>query len=147
VPTAEADFVDAEAHILSSPRADASAEARGLNRMMSMVNGSRLGVATMGLGIMRRAFIEGAIYASQRTAFGKPLHELPLVCGTLVRMAVEVEAVSSVVFEASSLAGSSDRPRRSITTKPRSCLRSSATAYGCSPTPSAVAASRRVISR
>ena len=107
VPTAEVDFVDAEAHILSSPRADASAEARGLNRMMSMVNGSRLGVATMGLGIMRRAFIEGAIYASQRAAFGKPLHELPLVCGTLVRMAVEVEAVSSVVFEASSLAGSS----------------------------------------
>ena len=106
VPTAEIDFVDAEAYIMSSPRADGGSEARGLNRMMSMVNGSRLGVATMGLGIMRRSLLEAAIYAAHRTAFGKPLHDLPLVRETLVRMAVEIEAVSSVVFEASSLAGS-----------------------------------------
>jgi acyl-CoA dehydrogenase len=106
VPTAEVDFVDAEAYIMSSPRADGGSEARGLNRMMSMVNGSRLGVSTMGLGIMRRSFLEGAIYAAHRTAFGKPLNELPLVRETLVRMAVEIEAVSSVVFEAASLAGS-----------------------------------------
>lgn len=105
VPTAEVDFVDAEAFILSSPQADNSPEARGLNRMMSMVNGSRLGVATMGLGIMRRSFLEGAIYAAHREAFGRTLNELPLVRETLVRMAVEIEAVSSVVFEASSLAG------------------------------------------
>jgi alkylation response protein AidB-like acyl-CoA dehydrogenase len=106
VPTAEIDFVNAEAYIMSSPRANGS-EARGLNRMMSMVNGSRLGVATMGLGIMRRSLLEGAIYASHRTAFNKSLNALPMVRETLVRMAVEVEAVSSVVFEASSLAGSS----------------------------------------
>ncbi len=107
VPTAEIDFVDAEAYILSNPKAGAESGARGLNRMMSMVNGSRLGVATMGLGIMRRSFLESAIYAAHRTAFGKPLNKLPMVRETLVRMAVEVEAVSSVVFEASSLAGSS----------------------------------------
>jgi hypothetical protein len=105
VPTAEIDFVDAEAYILSSTRADGGSGARGLNRMMSMVNGSRLGVATMGLGIMRRSFLEGAIYAAHRTAFGKPLNALPLVRETLVKMAIEIEAVSSVVFEASSLAG------------------------------------------
>ena len=107
VPTAEIDFVDAEAYILSNPNPGAGSGGRGLNRMMSMVNGSRLGVATMGLGIMRRSFLEGAIYASHRTAFGKPLSDLPLVRETLVKMAVEIEAVSSVVFESSSLAGSS----------------------------------------
>ena len=107
VPTAEIDFVDAEAHILSSPNAGNNSGARGLNRMMSIVSGSRLGVATMGLGIMRRSLLESAIYAAHRTAFGKQLNQLPLVRETLVRMAVEVEAVSSVVFEASSLAGSS----------------------------------------
>ena len=105
VPTAEIDFVDAEAYILSSTRADGGSGARGLNRMMSMVNGSRLGVATMGLGIMRRSFLEGAIYAAHRTAFGKRLDALPMVQETLVKMAIEIEAVSSVVFEASSLAG------------------------------------------
>ncbi len=107
VPTAEIDFVDAEAYILSNPNPGAGSGGRGLNRMMSMVNGSRLGVATMGLGIMRRSFLEGAIYASHRTAFGKPLADLPLVRETLVKMAVEIEAVSSVVFESSSLAGTS----------------------------------------
>jgi len=107
VPTAEVDFVDAEAYILSSPGAGSDSEARGLNRMMSMVNGSRLGVATMGLGIMRRSFLESAIYAAQRQAFGKRLDQLPLVQETLVQMAVQVEAVAAMVFETSSLARAS----------------------------------------
>jgi len=98
VPTAEVDFVDAEAYILSSPRGESS-EARGLNRMMSMVNGSRLGVATMSLGIMRRSFLEAAIYAHHRRAFGRYLHELPLVRETLMEMAVELEAAAALVFE------------------------------------------------
>ncbi len=105
VPTAEIDFVDAEAYPLSNPRSAADSESRGLNRMMSMVNGSRLGVATMGLGIMRRSFLESAIYAAHRAAFSKRLDEHPLVRETLVGMAVAVEAVSAIVFEAASLAG------------------------------------------
>lgn len=105
VPTAEVDFVDAEAYILSSPRRDAESEARGLNRMMSMVNGSRLGVATMGLGIMRRSFLEAAIYAAHREAFGRRLDQLPMVQETLVQMAVALEAASTMVFETASLAG------------------------------------------
>jgi hypothetical protein len=104
VPTAEIDFVDAEAYPMSNPRAGES-EGRGLNRMMSMVNGSRLGVATMGLGIMRRAFLEASIYAAHRMAFGKRLDELPMVRETLVNMAVAIEAVSAIVFETASLAG------------------------------------------
>lgn len=105
VPTAEVDFVDAEAYILSNPNRDAGSEARGLNRMMSMVNGSRLGVATMGLGIMRRSFLESAIYAAHRTAFGRRLDELPMVQETLVQMVVALEGASAMVFEAASLAG------------------------------------------
>ena len=104
VPTAEVDFVDTEAYILSSPKSDSS-EGRGFNRMMSMVNGSRLGVAAMGLGIARRCFLEASIYAAQREAFGRRLDGLPLVQETLLGMAVEVEAAAAVVFEASSLAG------------------------------------------
>jgi hypothetical protein len=80
--------------------------------MMSMVNGSRLGVAAMGLGIARRCFLEASIYAAHREAFGRPLHELPLVRETLVKMAVEVEAVSATVFETSSLSGGHGDERR-----------------------------------
>ena len=103
VPTGEVDFVDAEAYILSNPKSTDSQE-RGLNRMMSMVNGSRLGVATMVLGIMRRAFLESSIYAAHRTAFGKRLDEHPLMQETLVNMAVAIEGVSAIIFETASLA-------------------------------------------
>ncbi|MCH8815651.1 MAG: acyl-CoA dehydrogenase family protein [Chloroflexi bacterium] len=103
VPTGEIDFVDAEAFPLSNPKSASDSEARGLNRMMSMVNGSRLGVATMGLGIMRRSFFESAIYAAHRTAFGKRLDELPLMRETLVRMVAAIEGVSAIVFETASL--------------------------------------------
>ena len=104
VPTAEVDFVDAEAHILSDPK-EGSSESRGFNRMMSMVNGSRLGVALMGLGIARRCLLEGSIYAAHREAFGRRLDELPLMQETLLQMAVEVEAAAAIVFEAASVAG------------------------------------------
>jgi alkylation response protein AidB-like acyl-CoA dehydrogenase len=106
VPTAEVDFVDAEAHILSDPKGGSS-ESRGLNRMMSMVNGSRLGVALMGLGIARRCLLEASIYAAQRQAFGRRLDELPLVQETLLQMTVEVEAGAAMAFETASLAGRS----------------------------------------
>src|SRR5262249_11183717 len=68
VPSAEVDFVDAEAFLLSNG-APAS-DGRGINRMMEMVNESRLGIAVMGLGIMRRSFLEAAIFAAHRRAFG-----------------------------------------------------------------------------
>jgi hypothetical protein len=72
--------------------------------MMSMVNGSRLGVAAMGLGIMRRSFLEAAIYSAHRRAFGKRLDEQPMVQETLVQMAVALEGASCTVFEAASAA-------------------------------------------
>ncbi|MCL5044850.1 MAG: acyl-CoA dehydrogenase family protein [Deltaproteobacteria bacterium] len=102
VPTAEVDFVDAEAYLLadSDGAAQGGRDGRGINRMMEMVNSSRHGVAVMGLGVMRRAFVESAIFAAQRTAFGRRLWELPMMRETLVGMAVELEATAALVFEA-----------------------------------------------
>jgi acyl-CoA dehydrogenase len=69
----------------------------------------------MGLGIMRRSFLEAAIYASHRTAFGKRLDTLPMVQETLVKMAVECEAVAAMTFETSSMAGASgDEQKRQL---------------------------------
>lgn len=103
VPTAEADFIDAEACLLageSSGDPNAALDGRGINRMMEMVNGSRHGVAVMGLGIMRRSFLESAIFAAHRTAFGRRLCELPMMRETLVNMIVELEGAAALVFEA-----------------------------------------------
>lgn len=117
VPTAEVDFVDAEAYLMAgeSQNGTAARDGRGLNRMMEMVNGSRFGVAVMGLGIMRRSFLEAAIYASHREAFGQRIIDLPLVRETLTSMAVELEAAATLVFEAGEAgqrARESDQQRR-----------------------------------
>lgn len=104
VPTGEVDFEDAEAFLMGAERGDdddrGARDGRGVNRMMEMVQGSRFGVALMGLGIMRRSFVEAAIYAHHRTAFGQTIASFPLVKETLVEMAVEVEAGCAIAFEA-----------------------------------------------
>ena len=74
------------------PGTDAARDGRGINRMMEMVNGSRFGVALMGLGIHRRSFLEAAIYAARRSQFGNRIDSYPLVRETLVDMLVDLEA-------------------------------------------------------
>jgi alkylation response protein AidB-like acyl-CoA dehydrogenase len=70
--------------------------------MMEMVNGSRFGVALMGLGIHRRSFLEAAIYAGRRSQFGQRIDRYPLVRETLVDMAVDLEAGLGGIFECAS---------------------------------------------
>ncbi len=116
VPTGEVDFVDAEAYLMGGERGgDAGArDGRGINRMMEMVQGSRFGVALMGLGIMRRSFLEAAIYAFHRHAFGRPIAAYPLVQETLVNMAVEVEAGCAIAFEAAEAGAKQDAESRRL---------------------------------
>lgn len=110
VPTAEIDLEEAEAFLLGAPDFD-PAGGRGINRMMEMVTLSRLGVAAMGAGIARRAFLEAVIYAARRTAFGRRLDQFPMVKETLVNMLVEVEAAAALFF-AAALSGEDTRRQR-----------------------------------
>jgi hypothetical protein len=114
VPTAEVDFVDAEAYLIAGEQSDVSAatDGRGVNRMMDMVTESRLGVSIMGLGIMRRSFLEAAIYAAHREAFGRGIDQTPQVRETLVQMVVETEAAAALVFEAAEVNAAGDGDSR-----------------------------------
>jgi acyl-CoA dehydrogenase len=71
-------------------------------------------VALMGLGIMRRSFMEAAIYAHHREAFGRLLIEFPLVRETLVNMAVEVEAGCALAFESAEAGARHDEESRRL---------------------------------
>jgi len=110
VPTGEVDFVEAEAYLLAGEDGSAT-DGRGINRMMEMVNESRLGVACMGLGLMRRAFLEAAIYAAHREAFGRRLEDLPMIREQLLRMLVQLEAAAALVFAAGDAA---DHPQSEL---------------------------------
>jgi alkylation response protein AidB-like acyl-CoA dehydrogenase len=72
--------------------------------MMEMVNGSRFGVALMGLGIHRRSFLEAAIYAARRAQFGNRIDSYPLVRETLVDMLVDLEAGMAATYECAAAA-------------------------------------------
>jgi hypothetical protein len=98
-----------------APGLDAAArDGRGVNRMMEMVQSSRFGVAIMGLGIMRRSFVEAAIYAHHRTAFGQVIASFPLMRETLVNMAVETEAACALAFETAEAGARHDDESRKL---------------------------------
>src|SRR5437588_3291801 len=102
VPTGEVEFHDALGYALRPRRGTGESghsDAGGLNRMMEMVNGSRFGVALMGLGIARRSLLESAIWCHHRSAKGRLLIDLPLVREQLVDLAVEVEAGVALAME------------------------------------------------
>lgn len=105
VPTGEVEFRGALGYALR-PQGEkavaATSDAGGLSRMMEMVNGSRFGVAMMGLGIARRAFVESAVWAHHRSAKGRLLVDLPLVRDQLVDQLVELEACIALGFECAS---------------------------------------------
>src|SRR5436305_13794577 len=114
VPTGEVEFHGALGYALrpqGSAAVAATSDAGGLNRMMEMVNGSRFGVAMMGLGIARRSFLEAAIYAHHRMAKGRPLVDLPLVREQLVDLLAEMEAAVALGFECGSAARQADGAR------------------------------------
>lgn len=78
VASAEVEFVDAEAFILSGS-GGGTGDGKGVSRMMEQTNIARLGVAMMGLGCARRAFVESVLYARTRQSWGRPLIEHPLI--------------------------------------------------------------------
>lgn len=103
VPTAEIEIDGARAWLAGRPdqsaTGDAARDGRGLNRMMEMVNGSRWGIAVMGIGIHRRSFLEAAVYAAHREQFGNRIDSYPLVREQLVDMQAELEGSVAMVFE------------------------------------------------
>ncbi|MBO9131492.1 acyl-CoA dehydrogenase family protein [Bacillus sp. 165] len=67
-------------------------EENGFKYMAEALNVSRLGTSLAGLGVARRAFLEAAIYTSQRNTFGKTINRFPMVQETLTNMITEIEA-------------------------------------------------------
>jgi hypothetical protein len=79
--------------------------------MMEMVNGSRFGVAMMGLGIARRSFLESVIWAHHRRVKGRLLVDLALAREQLVDLAAELEAAVALGFECAAASRFADGTR------------------------------------
>jgi len=81
---------------------------RGFHQMMEMVNVSRLSNAMRAAGIMRRGVLESVVHARGRSAFGRPLLELPQLARDVLEMLLDAEAGCSVILNAAALLDRAD---------------------------------------
>lgn len=93
VPTGELILSDAEGFLIG----DAS---EGFRYMAEMLNHTRYWNAVGSLGIMRRSYLEAAVYAARRHSFGNPIDRFPMVGENLAWLTVDLEATTAVIFEA-----------------------------------------------
>ncbi len=82
---------------------------QGFKIMAGMLNGSRLGTATMATGAMRRAVMEALHFARRRRTFGEVLHHHGMVKRALVDAYAECEGAAALLAYAYALYDRHDR--------------------------------------
>ena len=95
-PLSFADCKVPEEHLLG-PRG------AGFKQFMQVLDGGRIGVAAMGLGLAQGALDEAVAYAKQRNAFGQPIARFGQIQAKIADLATEVEAARLLVYRAAAL--------------------------------------------
>jgi alkylation response protein AidB-like acyl-CoA dehydrogenase len=76
---------------------------RGFIQAMQLLDGGRVGVAAMAVGIGQASFDASIAYARQRRAFGHPIADFQAIQWMLADMATELEAARLLVYRAARL--------------------------------------------
>ena len=95
-PTCVVEFDHAEAFLLGEAGS-------GFRAMLDLMNAARLGVAAQAIGIAEAAYREAREYAQQRTQFGSPIIDQPLVKSMLTLMAINIQAARALLYRTCSL--------------------------------------------
>ena len=82
-----------EANLLGDPEA-------GFRQAMGILDGGRIGIAALGLGMAQGAFDASLRYAAVRHTFGKALHEHQAIQFKLADMQVQIQAARLLVYQA-----------------------------------------------
>ncbi len=73
---------------------------RGLHQALQVLDGGRISIGALSVGIAQAAFEEAIAYAKQRTAFGKPIADFEAIQFMLADMATEIHAARLMVYHA-----------------------------------------------
>jgi alkylation response protein AidB-like acyl-CoA dehydrogenase len=73
---------------------------RGLQQFFEILDGGRISVAAMGVGLAQGAYDQARAYAQERRQFGKPIGRFQAIAFKLADMAVEIEAGRRLVYQA-----------------------------------------------
>jgi butyryl-CoA dehydrogenase len=76
---------------------------RGYDHAMKILDGGRIGIGALAVGIARAALEESLRYAKQRRQFGKAIAEFEAIQWKLADMATEVDAARLLVYRAAEL--------------------------------------------
>jgi short-chain 2-methylacyl-CoA dehydrogenase len=74
---------------------------KGFQQFLEILDGGRISVAAMGVGLAQGAYDLAAQYAKERQQFGKPIARFQAVQFALADMATEIEAGRGMVYRAS----------------------------------------------
>jgi alkylation response protein AidB-like acyl-CoA dehydrogenase len=72
----------------------------GLRQFLKVLDGGRIGVASMGVGLAQGALDLALSYARERHAFGQPISRFQAIQGKLADMSCEIEAARLLVYRA-----------------------------------------------
>jgi short-chain 2-methylacyl-CoA dehydrogenase len=72
----------------------------GYKQFLEILDGGRISIAAMGLGLAEGAYDLGVAYASEREQFGQPISKFQAIQFKLADMATEIEAGRGLVYHA-----------------------------------------------
>jgi alkylation response protein AidB-like acyl-CoA dehydrogenase len=72
----------------------------GLRQFLAVLDGGRIGVAAMGVGLAQGALDQALAYARERHAFGRPISRFQAIQAKLADMSCEIEATRLLVYRA-----------------------------------------------
>jgi short/branched chain acyl-CoA dehydrogenase len=75
----------------------------GFKQFLQILDGGRIGVAAMGVGLAQGALDEALAYAKERQAFGQPISRFQTIQAKLADLATEVEAARLLTYKAALL--------------------------------------------
>ncbi len=73
---------------------------QGFRQFLQTLDGGRIGVSAMGVGLAQGALDEALAYAKERIAFGQPISKYQAIQAKLADMATEIEAARLLTYKA-----------------------------------------------
>jgi alkylation response protein AidB-like acyl-CoA dehydrogenase len=73
---------------------------KGFHQFLQTLDGGRIGVSAMGVGLAQGALDEALAYAKERRAFGQPISKFQAIQGKLADLSTEIEAARLLTYKA-----------------------------------------------
>lgn len=73
---------------------------RGLQQTLATLDGGRIGIGAISVGLAQAAFEQAVNYARERQAFGHPIADLQAIQWMLADMATQIEAARTLLYKA-----------------------------------------------